>query len=235
LDVARLITTSLTLEDLVGPASGADQLPNSEIHLSVASVPTKSLRGGSAELLNAYLDLLYSLRETEGLAVGTPVDVAAPATVSATWAFASILDARDLSDERPVRAAPVRAQPRTMLKEQMSQLDRAITFGGGISTFSAPAYSTYLTLLDAPLYAVQNSPIKFVSAAAQAATAASPGLLTAANDGSAAAMIAMSAGGIFVTYVVVPPLRGLGHGLEEVVKQWVLRRLSPSSSPNEDD
>lgn len=83
------------------------------------------------------------------------------------------------------------------------------------------ALPVYQSIVTQPILATRNSPLKLASPASLV-NAAVPGVTFLASDGDVTAAVIATATSLFVTYVAVPSLRGIGSALEQVLHEWVL-------------
>ncbi len=252
--MARTVSVSLTLADVLGPGVLPRNLPHSEVRLTFISLPRKSV-GSYEELDDAFLRILRphgswanGIEATSGSFASTrPQQLAIEWAASFAVNEAKLAKGRamyagspDLSDpDLPEQPSSFRSLdpfdfdyptpddivPITALQEH----DRAYGLASGHAAFDPHVMKICSVLYEANLFAVQTSPLRLTSAV-QLGAANVPATVSALTDGSSAAVASLTVAGIFVTYVAVPALRGLGTGLEISFREWGLR-LRPKDRP----
>lgn len=230
--MAEYVTVGTTLDALLPTTRLFDDHDAAhDIQLRFTSVPAASL-GGAFGVAEAIDELIEYLAQNNDVVAGKSIAIWGPVESMLMWA-ASYLS--DVGEGTLVRQ-PVFGMPEEGLysvRETAVGIARDETARLQSASSSLPdrrvglTLPTYGVLSEAQVFAVRNSPLRVIDGAGLAAvTAVAPGVAFVVTDGSVVATVISSAAGLFITYIAIPALRGVGSGLEEVLHQWVLR-LAP--------
>lgn len=201
-----------------------------DAQLRFTSVPASTL-GGPFDVDRAGRELYALLSDSEDFAVGARLVDWWPLETMLLWAanYLAAAGRGELNEPAPVSefhaySRERRQQAESVAASETQRLAQARNLGGYLEEEADPTLAVFAALTQTQAFGVRNSPLKVVTGSALAGiNAITPGIAFIVTDGSVAAAVISSAAGLFVTYMVIPSMRGVGAGLEEVLHSWVLR------------
>jgi hypothetical protein len=228
--MAEYVTVAVTADTLFPDAPFLSDELAEDLVLQVTSVPADTLGGpfGVADMVNTLHQLASN---EESLAAGEPITRWGPIESMLMWAAGYLVETgTDGNFARQFAQFGARNSQIIFPSENLGTIaqaeQRRLEAASGIlpDLRRDAVLPAYAALTEVQLFAVRNSPLSIVSGKVAAGlNAATPGVAFIVTDGSVVAAIASSAAGLFITYIAIPSLRGIGTGLETVLHNWILQ------------